>query len=92
MSALGIGEARILSRHGQPLKIEVALNHDGSSDDYSASIASSATYGAMELDKNPDLHGALVKKIVRDGRQFVVVETREAYDDLWVSLVLEVQL
>ena len=54
-------------------------------------IANGATYTSMGLDKNGELHLAQVQKIVRENQRFLVVQTKEPYGDLWVSLVLEIQ-
>ena len=64
--AVGLGEARLLSRYGQPLLIEVPLYHDGALDDLVVNIANGATYTSMGLDKNGELHLAQVQKIVRE--------------------------
>jgi hypothetical protein len=90
--AIGFGQPILVSRYGQPLKIEVALHEDGPVDDYVFAVANSSACRAMGLDKNPALDLAEIRKTFRDGKAILSVETKVPYEDLWLSLVLEVHL
>lgn len=88
----GLGDARVLSRLGQPLRVEVALHHEGPPDGMVATVANSATYSSVGLDKNNGLLGATVRMVTKGRQSFAVIETTSAYEDLTVSLLLELRM
>lgn len=90
--AAGMGEAKLLSRFGEPLVIEVQLYHEGALDEVSANIASESDYLSMGLERNRDLRMARVQKVVRSGEKLLVIETKDPYEDLWVTLLLDVRV
>lgn len=89
--AMGLGKAKVLSRIGEPLLIEVEVLAPSAAalEAASARIAPESAYRVLGAEYNPMLTGANARIETRDGRALVRVRTPASFEDVWLALVLE---
>ena len=89
--AMGLGNAKVVSRIGEPLVIEVEVQSESAAalDAASVRVAPELTYRDLGAEYNPALIGAHTKIETRDGRTLIRVQTPASFEDVWLSLVLE---
>lgn len=92
-AAIGVGEIHLQSFLGSPLQAEIPLNHLGELgvDQLKVQLGSQDDYGAMGVDYTY-LHSQFkIEPIVKNGRGYVRVSTREPITEPYLNFVLNLR-
>lgn len=92
-AAIGVGEIHLQSFLGAPLQAEIPLNHldELSADQLKIQLGSQADYGAMGVDYSY-LHSQFkIEPIVKNGRGYVRISTREPITEPYLNFVLNLR-
>lgn len=89
--AIGLGEARVLSRIGEPLLVEIdaLLDAGWEAGDFSARLAPESAYRSLGAEYVPVLAGARTRIETRNGRNFIRLGTVPAFGEPWVSVIID---
>ena len=90
--AVGFGSGNVLSALGQPLKVEISLVAVSDSDKYdlTARLASPDAFKAAGLDYPYHLSKLKFDIVERGGQTFIEVTSKEAVNDSFINLLVEV--
>ena len=91
--AMGIGDIQLQSFLGAPLQAEIPLNHleEVSADQLKVRIGSEADYTALGVDYSYAHSQFKIEPIIKNGRGYVRISTREPVSEPYLNFVLNVR-
>lgn len=92
-SALGVGNARVLSPLGTPLKALIPIEHAAGlrADEIKAGLASDADYRRMGVEHDWAQRRLQFRAVFRDGKPYIEVTTSEPVSEPYVDFVLSLR-